>query len=138
MNVETSGLFYLFLLKEFCSFMLYDVIFLTNVQRLLAERGIKIVDLAASAGVSPSFLSYLLAGRGNPTLKVMAAISSVLGVSLSYLLNESDISENDTEDFIPYKNNGTPPEGYRWVRVLLTDTEAAEANRLHEKNIKKL
>jgi len=67
----------------------YNCIFVTNVSRLLAEREMTKKDLATLSGVSPSFLSDLLAGKGNPSLQVMEAIAEALEVPLPLLLEQN-------------------------------------------------
>lgn len=58
-------------------------------QRVRAERtalGLTIRDLAARAGLSPRFLSDLEAGRGNISVRRLAAVGRALGLPLTALV----------------------------------------------------
>jgi transcriptional regulator with XRE-family HTH domain len=46
------------------------------------ELGLSLRDLAASTGLSPTFLSNLERGRANPTLDTLRKVSTALGTSL--------------------------------------------------------
>lgn len=61
-----------------------------NVRGLRAARGLSAAGLARASGVSRATLAELEAGRGNPTVETLYGLASVLGVTLSDLLVESD------------------------------------------------
>lgn len=61
---------------------MYDVLFFTNVLRLLDERTITKQQLADHAGISTSFLSDFTNGKANPSLKVLESIATALDVPL--------------------------------------------------------
>ncbi|MBW9760766.1 helix-turn-helix domain-containing protein, partial [Escherichia coli] len=50
---------------------MYNLIFFTNILRLLEERDMTKQELSQKAGVSISFLSDLTNGKANPSLRVM-------------------------------------------------------------------
>lgn len=46
------------------------------------ERGERIADVAARAGVSPQYLSELERGRKDPSSEILSAVSGALGLSV--------------------------------------------------------
>ena len=71
--------------------MSYSKIFFTNVLRLASEKNLSHQDLAERANLSPSSMSGITRGQGNPTLETMSAIAYALDVPLSYLLEHHDL-----------------------------------------------
>jgi transcriptional regulator with XRE-family HTH domain/Tfp pilus assembly protein PilF len=72
--------------------------FANNVKRLLAQRNIRIKDLAARIGLSESYLSLVLNGtRKNLNDEYKDRIASVLNVPLSLLYTE-DVPVRDRDD----------------------------------------
>jgi transcriptional regulator with XRE-family HTH domain len=65
--------------------------------------GLTIRDFAAKTNLSPSLLSQLERGIGNPSLNALKSIASVMGVSLSTLFYQ----EIDTESLILRKSQRT-------------------------------
>jgi transcriptional regulator with XRE-family HTH domain len=64
--------------------------FANNVKRLLAQRNIRIKDLAARIGLSESYLSLVLNGtRKNLNDEYKDRIASVLNVPMSLLYSEN-------------------------------------------------
>ena len=61
-----------------------------NLQRVRSARGMSLSALARDSGVARATLYQLEAGSGNPTLDTLFAVTSVLGVALSELVNDSD------------------------------------------------
>jgi transcriptional regulator with XRE-family HTH domain len=57
-----------------------------RVRLLRKEKGWSLEELAERAGMHVTYLSSVERGHRNPTLNVVATISSALGVSLSTLL----------------------------------------------------
>ena len=54
------------------------------------ERGLIAAEVAARAGVSPSFLSQVERGHAHPSLKVLIRLASGLEVSVTDLVTEND------------------------------------------------
>ncbi len=73
---------------------MYNLIFFTNILRLLEERGMTKQELSQKAGVSISFLSDLTNGKANPSLRVMESIANALDVALPVLLETTDLDEH--------------------------------------------
>lgn len=61
-----------------------------NLRRLRAERGLSFAELAAVSGVAKATITNLEAGKGNPTVETMCALSAALGVSYGALLAEPE------------------------------------------------
>lgn len=59
-----------------------------NVRRLRRTRGLSLVDLGQHAGLAKGTLTQLEAGRGNPTIDTLQALSRALGVTLGELVAE--------------------------------------------------
>ncbi|MTG60315.1 helix-turn-helix domain-containing protein, partial [Klebsiella pneumoniae] len=73
---------------------MYNLIFFTNILRLLEERDMTKQELSQKAGVSISFLSDLTNGKANPSLRVMESIANALDVALPVLLETTDLDEH--------------------------------------------
>jgi len=58
---------------------------------LCRRKGIKGIDLAKMAGVTPSHISVLKSGRRMPSFFVLLRIAEALGVPLSYFKKESKL-----------------------------------------------
>lgn len=103
---------------------MYNLIFFTNILRLLEEQGMTKQELSARAGVSISFLSDLTNGKANPSLRVMESIANALDVPLPTLLETTDLDENS----LILMANGRPakslPPGYKRISVVLSDQQA--------------
>ncbi|MEN6543950.1 helix-turn-helix transcriptional regulator [Parvibaculum sp.] len=56
-------------------------------------RGLKAVELARAAGISPAYLSEIETGKKDGTFRTMAAVARVLGVSLDDLAPPADEGE---------------------------------------------
>lgn len=57
-----------------------------NVRLLRRTRGLSLIDLAQHADVAKGTLSQLEAGRGNPTIETLGALSRALGVTVRDLV----------------------------------------------------
>lgn len=68
----------------------YPAIFSAHIRRLLEERRISQRDFSKMAGLSTAYLTTLLNGTGNPTLKSMQAIASAFALPLPLLLKPMD------------------------------------------------
>ncbi len=67
------------------------------------SHGLTIRDFAAKTNLSPSLLSQLERGIGNPSLNALKSIATVMGISLSTLFYQ----EIDTESLILRKSQRT-------------------------------
>lgn len=95
------------------------VVFLTNVLRVLSEKGMSKRELSRKSGVSVSFLTQLTKGRANPSLRVMEAIAHTLETPLSTLLESTDLPPEYARIFQqPSCRHGTP-SGFERVTVTL-------------------
>ncbi|ALR06324.1 transcriptional regulator [Xylella fastidiosa] len=101
---------------------MYNIIFFTNILRLLDERGMTKYELSEKAGISISFLSDLTNGKANPSLKIMEAIAEALKVPLTILLEYTDLDRNNL-DMIDSRTQGLPP-GYERVFAVLPEHQA--------------
>ena len=81
-------------------------------------------DLAEISKVSPSFLSDLTSGTGNPSLKTMEAIASALGAPLSMLLEVTDMPDELLEQLNDGRFQKALPPGYEWVAAALPEHQA--------------
>jgi transcriptional regulator with XRE-family HTH domain len=102
----------------------YSLIFLTNVLRLLDERGITKYELADRSGISISFLSDLTNGKANPSLKIMESIAHALGEPLPALLENTDLDQEALAILSPHATATSLPEGYVRVSAILTEFQA--------------
>jgi len=112
--------------------MYYNVIFVSNVHRILREQGMTKQELSDASGISISFLSDLTTGKGNPSLKVMEAIATALHTPLPTLLEASDLSEEELASLAG--EGGSPsslPKGYRRVSVVLPLYKAFLVEKWH-------
>ena len=67
-----------------------------RVRRLRGERGLIAVDVAAKAGISPSFLSQIERGVAVPSIKVLRQLALVLEVTMGALLDDTDVLSERT------------------------------------------
>lgn len=99
--------------------MVYHLIFLTNVLRILEQRGMHKNTLSKLTGISPAFLSDLTNGKANPSLKTMEKIAQALGVSLPWLLESTDL---DPQSLIVLSGGTHPaslPDGFERITAVL-------------------
>lgn len=117
---------------------MYNLIFFTNILRLLEEQGMTKQELSARAGVSISFLSDLTNGKANPSLRVMESIANALDVPLPTLLETTDMDENS----LVLMANGRPakslPPGYQRVSAVLSEQQAFTVRKWGEQTKAKL
>src|SRR5262245_20915255 len=50
------------------------------------EQGVRLIDIAGRAGISPQYLSEIERGRKEPSSEMIAAITGALGVDLADLI----------------------------------------------------
>lgn len=107
--------------------MIYNVVFISNVLKLMAERRIAKSTLARKSGISVSLISDLTKGRcTNPTLETMENIANALDVPLSYLLEKTDADEQTLQVLSAGKEKPISdlPPGYERVTAVLSSFEA--------------
>jgi transcriptional regulator with XRE-family HTH domain len=116
---------------------LYNLIFFTNILRILEERGLTKHELSEKAQVSISFLSDLTNGKANPSLKIMEAISEALGISLPALLESTDLKREDLETLAGKKITSSTSTGLVRVSAILTEHQAFIVKKWDEQNREK-
>jgi transcriptional regulator with XRE-family HTH domain len=105
---------------------MYNLIFFTNVCRILTERKLSKLDLSRMSGVSISFLSDLTTGKANPSLKVMEDVANALDLPLPHLLETTDL---DPATLVALEKEGRAmkaslPPPLRRVSVILPEHRA--------------
>jgi tetratricopeptide (TPR) repeat protein/DNA-binding Xre family transcriptional regulator len=95
-------------------------IFAKNVKRLLAQRNIRIKDLAARIGLSESYLSLVLNGtRKNLNDEYKDRIASVLNVPMSLLYSEHQ-PVSSSEDRLPVLTDAPRYELKHLIEIFLS------------------
>lgn len=74
---------------------MYNLILVTNILRILDEKGMTKAELAEKAGMSVSFFSDLINDNANPSLRIIEVIARALQVPLPLLFECSDISATE-------------------------------------------
>ncbi len=74
----------------------YSSIFSGHIRRLLEERRISQRDFSRMSGLSTAYLTALLNGTGNPTLKSMQTIARTFAIPLPLLLKPIESDEWQT------------------------------------------
>lgn len=110
---------------------MYNEIFIKNVLLLLENQKITNKELSQRANISLSFLSDLFNGKGNPSLRIMAAISEVLKTPLPVLLKSQDLGTVTLEELKHHL-----PTGFSRVSVILTELQADTARQWDKDNQK--
>jgi len=111
---------------------MYNVIFFTNILRILRERGMNRQDLHRLSGVSGSFLSDLTRGTGNPSLETMERIAKALQVPLTFLLQRTDLDNEALSSWAEESQQTLLPEGYEWVLAVLPEHQAFQVRKWAE------
>lgn len=70
-----------------------------KIARKMEDLGWSKKKLASEMNVSSPFITKLLNGSNNFTLKTIVKLSAVLDIDLEYLLNVNYIEENDSYEF---------------------------------------
>ncbi|ALS68404.1 transcriptional regulator [Pandoraea apista] len=117
---------------------MYNVIFFTNVLRLIDELGLTKQGLSEKSGVSMSFLSDLTNGKANPSLEVMAKIAAALDTPLPMLLESTDLDTATLEIIANGKAPKSVPDGYERVCAVLPERQAFIVKKWGEATRKKL
>lgn len=116
---------------------MYIQIFLSNILRIAEERKMTMKDLALKASVSNSFLSDLINGKANPSLKVMESIARALETPLPILLDRTDLSSKDLAELADGLTSGLPL-GYERTVAILPPQKAFIVRQWDEEARKKL
>ncbi len=104
-------------------------VFANNVKRLLAQRNMRIKDLAARVGLSESYLSLVLNGtRRNLSDEYKDRIASVLNVPMSLLYSEHQ-PVSSADDSSPIFTSASRHELKELVELFIT-----KANLRHKRN----
>ena len=103
---------------------MYKEIFFTNILRLLEEKDIQKNELSDISGVSPSFVSDLTNGKGNPSLKTMEAIALALDEPLPTLLEATDLDKGVLDTLSNGKARSSLPKGFVRMSVVLKEQRA--------------
>ena len=117
---------------------MHSYIFFTNILRLLEERNMTKSELAELSGVSVSFLSDLTTGKANPSLRVMEAIAQALDVPLPFMLERTDLSEEDLAALAQNKAHRVLPGGFEWVTAVLPEQKAFVVRKWSEETMKRI
>lgn len=117
---------------------MYNIIFYTNILRLMEEQGMTRRRLSERTGVSISFLSELTNGKANPSLKTMESIATELGVPLPALLEMSDLDEASLLELSGGHAVTGLPSGYQRVTCVLTNYQAYMALQWDKSNREKI
>ena len=103
----------------------YSLTLLTALEAEMKAQGMTHQELAERAGVSYSFLSAILVGKGNPSLQVLAAFATALDVPLSRLFESSELGEAGKEVLPGSGRNELIPPGFRRVNCILPESRAS-------------
>lgn len=119
---------------------MYNIIFFTNILRILDEKGMTKSELAAKADMSVSFLSDLTTGKANPSLKIMESIGTALETPLPMLLESSDLDREALDAIAGGKMPQSLPKGFVRICAVLPEAKAyvvrkweEEAKKMQEK-----
>ena len=116
---------------------MYNYIFFTNVLKCLEERDMTKHELSNRSSVSISFISDLTTGKGNPSLKIMAAIANALEVPLPLLLEPTDMDTKTLDELAGKKVKSSLPHGFVRVCAVLPEHQAFIVRRWEQRARKK-
>ena len=112
---------------------MYNLILITNILRIIDEKGITKTELATKAGVSIAFFTDLTNDKANPSLRIIEAIAEALETPLPMLLDSSDMDLADLEALAKRKP-GRLPKGFVWKGGVLSEYEAYQVDQWDKKN----
>ena len=112
---------------------MYNLILITNILRIIDEKGITKTELATKAGVSIAFFTDLTNDKANPSLRIIEAIAEALETPLPMLLDSSDMDLADLEALAKRKP-GRLPKGFIWKGGVLSEYEAYQVDQWDKKN----
>lgn len=111
---------------------MYNIIFFTNILRILDEKGMTKSELAAKADMSVSFLSDLTTGKANPSLKIMESIGTALETPLPMLLESSDLDREALDAIAGGKMPQSLPKGFVRICAVLPEAKAYVVRKWEE------
>lgn len=117
---------------------MYNIIFFTNILRILDEKGMTKSELAAKADMSVSFLSDLTTGKANPSLKIMESIGTALETPLPMLLESSDLDREALDAIAGGKMPQILPKGFVRICAVLPEAKAYVVRKWEEEAKKKM
>lgn len=117
---------------------MYNIIFFTNILRILDEKGMTKSELAAKADMSVSFLSDLTTGKANPSLKIMESIGTALETPLPMLLESSDLDREALDAIAGGKMPQSLPKGFVRICAVLPEAKAYVVRKWEEETKKKI
>lgn len=117
---------------------MYNIIFFTNILRILDEKGMTKSELAAKADMSVSFLSDLTTGKANPSLKIMESIGTALETPLPMLLESSDLDREALDAIAGGKMPQSLPKGFVRICAELPEAKAYVVRKWEEEAKKKM
>ena len=112
---------------------MYNLILITNILRILDEKGMTKSELAEKAGVSISFFTDLTNDKANPSLRIIEAVAEALETPLPMLLDSSDMSTADLEALTSRKLKHVP-RSFVWKGGVLSEFEAYQVEQWDKKN----
>jgi len=112
---------------------MYNLILITNILRILDEKGVTKSELAKKAGVSIAFFTDLTNDKANPSLRIIEAIAEALETPLPMLLDSSDMNAVDLEALANRKLKHLP-KGFVWKGGVLSEFEAYQVEQWDKKN----
>jgi transcriptional regulator with XRE-family HTH domain len=116
----------------------YNLIFFTNILRILDEKGMTKSELATKADMSVSFLSDLTTGKANPSLKIMESICAALETPLPMLLESSDLDREALDAIAGGKMPQSLPKGFVRICAVLPEAKAFVVRKWEEEAKKKM
>lgn len=117
---------------------MYNIIFFTNILRILDEKGMTKSELAAKADMSVSFLSDLTTGKANPSLKIMESIGTALETPLPMLLESSGLDREALDAIAGGKMPQSLPKGFVRICAVLPEAKAYVVRKWEEEAKKKM
>lgn len=116
----------------------YNHVIGNNLRRIMADKGVSAKDLAAKAGISSTYLSYVVNNKRRPSFELLDGLADALGVTLADLVKSDAVSQvssayggskdNPEKDF-GAPNMETYPVG-KMVKVPIIGTVTAGPNGL--------
>lgn len=107
-------------------------VFFVNVIWILKARGWRQKDLAERAKMSNSFVSDIVNGNANPSLRVMESIAKALEVPLTDLLNPNLDRFTTHKDVVGVDGNQKDiiPAGFEKITVILPKFKAFQVKKM--------
>lgn len=112
---------------------MYNLILITNILRILDEKGMTKLELTKRAGVSVSFLSDLVNDNANPSLRIIESIAKALETPLPMLFEQSDISA-DERALLTEGDDLKLGNGLVWKGAVLNEFQAYQVDQWDKAN----